>query len=568
MAAARVAGLVPLDRGLAGSLLLFAAVRALTDAGSMADTVDYVREVVAFERCGGEPLWEVGHLYWRPLGLWLHLALGPVAAAVVGPDPHLQVAFLLIALNGVLGAAGVVLAYAIARHLTGSRWAAVLAAAALVFSHAFLNFTQSGTAYAAGLAPLLAALLLLVTLERRSPVATALLAGAALAASLCLWLPYVWAVPGVLLAPLLLARARVPGRLVVGAGSALAGGLAVALAVAFADMGIHDPAGAAGWLRSSPSIGLTHTSGAARAAFGIVRSFVDTGRDGLVVKRFLLDDPLNPVSPRDLLGLGLWRLPAFYGLLGLAALPLALGPGLERRVLAAAAAIAVPVVAFGVAFDGGAVERYLPLLPAFLLVVATAAGGSGPGERLAVGRWATAGLVAVMAMVNVFALRRPTLAEEGRRAVARLQVLEPLAPASRVLTVNWQDELVNFNRSRLFHPANRYDRPLVNALVTPGTVSASRWREQFARQALEAWVRGGDVWVSSRALARRPRPEWNWVEGVEPEVSWKDFSDFFSGLDRVAVRGGADGFFLVGPTPANLTRLAALTAPEVRRAGS
>jgi hypothetical protein len=39
-------------------------------------------------------------------------------------------------------------------------------------------------------------------------VATALPAGAALAASLCLWLPYVWAVPGVLLAPFLLTRAR------------------------------------------------------------------------------------------------------------------------------------------------------------------------------------------------------------------------------------------------------------------------------------------------------------------------------------------------------------------------
>ena len=125
-----------------------------------------------------------------------------------------------------------------------------------------------------------------------------------------------------------------------------------------------------------------------------------------------------------------------------------------------------------------------------------------------------------------------------------------------VVTANWHDELVAYSRANPGRGINARTRLPLYALVTPGAESAPRWRSEFARRALETWKAGGQVWLSRRALAPRPAPTWNWIEGDDPHVSWGDFAPYFSAFDLgPASVGGPDGFVLVPETTRNVEKL-------------
>jgi len=97
--------------------------------------------------------------------------------------------------------------------------------------------------------------------------------------------------------------------------------------------------------------------GVRRTIFGFAHSFIDLGKDGVLFKRFLLHDPYNPVSLRQLVRLSLWKLALFY------AVVLAIATRLARsgrsNVLAICALSAGPVLVFAVFWFGGDIERYL-----------------------------------------------------------------------------------------------------------------------------------------------------------------------------------------------------------------
>src|SRR5262249_51104617 len=125
-------------------------------------------------------------------------------------------------------------------------------------------------------------------------------AGLALGAAVCLWFPYVLVVPAVLLAPVLLFKADRPRlRLAVWVGVGLSVLLGVAYGTALVCLGITDVAGFRAWMAQS-SHGVK-ASGLPRAVFGLARSFLNMGDDGVLFKRFLLKDPYNPVSLGDLI---------------------------------------------------------------------------------------------------------------------------------------------------------------------------------------------------------------------------------------------------------------------------
>src|SRR5262249_19742828 len=144
-----------------------------------------------------------------------------------------------------------------------------------------------------------------------------LAAGAALGTAVCLWFPYVLATPGVLAAPLLLCGSDRPRRrVVVYMGLGLAALVTLAYGAAAVSLGITDVAGFWEWLTRS-SCGVV-TRGVARAVFGLARAFISMGEDGVLFKRFLLNDPYNPVSAEDLVRMSAWKFLLFY--LALAAL--------------------------------------------------------------------------------------------------------------------------------------------------------------------------------------------------------------------------------------------------------
>ena len=325
--------------------------------------------------------------------------------------------------------------------------------------------------------------------------------------------------------------------------AALVAGVAYGLAAA--DLGISTIGGFREWLLESRHG--TENRGVARMVFGLGRSFVSMGDYGMLFKRFLLHDPYNPVSLGALLRSSLWALALFHLVLVSIAVRL-LRSADQRRILALAALGSLPLLAFAAHFDGGAIERYLPLYPFVFLALAS----SLQSRPLSLSGAATVALVAVASMANASGMRSTTLAREQEEAAARMRAVVMRArPMSRVFAVNWQDDLVNFRRSFPLHDLNRRADLRITSLVTPGTAQAAGWRSEFARLALETWQEGGDVWISTRALSPRPRAEWNWVEGGDPHLTWPEFPRFFSALEMGERAGGEDGFLRLPPTPGN-----------------
>jgi hypothetical protein len=126
-----------------------------------------------------------------------------------------------------------------------------------------------------------------------------------------------------------------------------------------------------------------------------------------------------------------------------------------------------------------------------------------------------------------------------------------LKPESRVATTHLQDELNSFTRDFLFNPINRNGNLRYSPVIAMNATDGDRWRSNFASVVNEVWSRGGDMWVSKRLITERPRPEWAWVEGDDPRISWNDLYKFFSQFEFNQSAGGEDGFLLLEPTERN-----------------
>jgi hypothetical protein len=525
-----------------------------TRANSMADTVDYVESITLFERGVNHWMWDFAHLFWRPLGWILSFVFAPVTALFVGENDRLNVLLTLTSVSWLAGLLCVVLIHALVGRLTGRTWVANAVALALIFTHGFLNFAQAGTSYILGMALLLSGLYLLVATE--API----LAGAALAAAVCLWVPYVLAIPAAVLAPLFLVRfdgAR--ARLALHTAVAFAFFTGVAYLAVMVGLRLHTVDEIRSWIAWS-SHG-TDFGGAKRVIFGFARTFIDMGNDGLLFKRYLLSDPFNPVSLRDLVVGSLWKLGIFYLFVASVVVSLFYSPQ-SRRVLALLLVNSIPVIGFAVFFAGSDMERYFAVYPLLFLAIASCLANRSPRILKSF----VVVFIALMILVNSTAMARSVLDRKQDTAASRIRDLLPrIDRRTLVLVANWQDDLINFTRAYPFHPINRSGRLHVNALVTPGTSWNLHWREDFASNVLSRWSEGGAVWISRRILSPRPRAEWNWTEGDDRRVSWKDFPTLLSHLDLGESVGGADGFALLLRSPKNEQFLRSLAPKEVKR---
>jgi hypothetical protein len=543
-----------------------------TDAHFMADTGGYVVSILAYEGVqeyveenpvvrdyrSENPFWEFGHLLWRPLGLVVFNIFAPLYRSVADAEPGAIMVFLLMTINWVAGLLSAFLMYALTKRITGKAWVASFTTLAFIFSHGFLNFVQTGSSYIAGLSLILLGLYFLVAFERDADRhwRAALPAGVSLAGGVCMWLPYVWAVPAILMAPLLLFGADRQGWRVAFRATlvfALATGLAYASVMAH--LGISSKEDLQAWISAS-SHGV-QTSGATRVVFGLPRSLTYMGNDGLLFKRYLLNDPFNPVSAVDFIRGSLFKLCLFYLLAALMVVALPFSPK-GRRILALLMLNAVPLLAFALLFDGGAIERYLPLYPLMFLALGWAVGQVG---RVPVLKVVSAAFVITMIIANASALQSGVLERKQAQVAARIESLMPvLKERSVVITTHLQDELVNFQASYPFHPANRHGNYSVYSAVVVGTSQVEKWREGFAARAVEVWSLGGDVWITKRVFSPRPQPEWNWVEGDDRRVSWVDINSFFSQLEVGETTGIEDGFMLLLPSQRNTELLSRLTS--------
>lgn len=532
----------------------------LTNAHFMADTLDYTYSVVAHIEGRDYEFWEFGHLLWRPAVRLGYSVANPLFFRLSGEtDARAVVLYVQLALVWLSGLICVLCLHNLVRTLCRRGWIVYATTAAFILSHGFLNFAQTGSSYIPGLAFILAGFCILIGDEDRpaSLWRRPLVAGLMLATGVCLWFLYIWALPAALAAPVILFGAsRRRWSLIWRTALALGLFVGVAYALTLAHLGIYTPGGVKAWIAEA-SHGV-EVGGVSRVVFGLARSFIYTGNDGLWFKRFLLGDALNPVSALDLFRLSLWKLAFFYLFLATMVLNL-LRSKQGVRVLGLFLLNAVPVIGFAIFFDGGAVERYLPLYPALFLSLSY----SLCGER----SWTWLKIVALAFIVaasltNAVAMSASSLDRRQELISARVRELLPLKPGSRVAGVNLQDEVAQFTQSFPFHPINRHGGFRLYPIVTIGTSQVAHWREDFARETLAAWDGGGEMWVTRRVQSARPRAGWYWVEGDDARVSWTDLYGFFSRLETGLAVGGDDGFVLLARSPENEKILRELVQPE------
>lgn len=531
-------------------ILLYLLATVLTSAYFMGDTADYSEAIVA--RSAGQDFfyWEFGHLLWRPLGFVLFRIASPVTHWFIGAGDQANAALVLISLSWLGGLVGVLSLYGIVKRLCRKNWPVLTTVTAFIFAEAFLNYFHTGSSYVPGLSLVLLAIYLLIRggAKRRSTLGIAILAGASLAGAVLFWFPYIFALPAAVVAPLFLFgfdRRRFMLALKATIACAIVGG-GVYLAV-MTHIGVNNPQEFRAWMQKTSRGEGSSNRGVSKMVFGFARSFIAMGNDGMIFKRFLLHDPFNPVSAWDLVRLSLWKLLAFYLFLSFLVLSL-LASTSGRRVLAALAINAIPVVAFAIYWQGGDPERYLPLYP--LLFIALAWSLDKETRRLF--KYPLILFVGALVITNTLMMARPRLNRQQDASAARISPLVPLLkPESRIFTPNWQDDLVNFNRSFPLNPLNRNGNLRIGSLISPGEPEVAHWREEFSSRVQAIWAKGGDVWISRRLLAARPRSDWNWVEGDDRRVSWDDLYRYASRFELGQSVGSEDGFALLLPSEQN-----------------
>lgn len=535
---------------------IYVLLMSWTGAFFMADTVDYVQAAVVRDQGINYVFWDFRHLFWRPLG-WVAFHYSKAFVHYEGmADARAFVTRFFIALNLLAGLVAVLLLRRILLRFCGRSWAVNWSLAAFMFAQGFMNFVHSGSSYAFGLGWLVVGVYFLAA-EASELTHARILAGAlALALAVCFWFPYFFAVLGALSTPLFLSRQN--WRAVFKAAA-----LCLFFGVAFygsviLGLHLHNVAEIRSWIATGAS-DVAGVRGPKRTIFGLARSFVNMGQDGVLYKRFLLHDPYNPVSLSQLLRLSIFKLAIFYLLM------FAIIWDLWRKrkpVLVFFALGVLPVIAFGLYWYGGDVERYLPLYPFYFVGLASALEAS----RTVATRVIAVVFLIVVVISNLSAMSALSLHRQERRAEDRLQALLPVyKPHSRVVLVDIHDELENFSRSFPLLPiVNRSDFAFYPAL-NPGTPQNLHWKQDFSKIADRAWNEGGDVWLSRRFFDLHPRADSAWVEGDDVHVKWPQVYQFFSQLDQGMSVGGEDGFVLLLPDQKDRDLLDGVAADNARR---
>jgi hypothetical protein len=525
---------------------VYALVTYLTGAYFMADTIDYVGDVNSYQLGIKDRLWEFGHLFWRPLGWILLHICEALVGSVTGPDFKILLTRIFVALNWFAGLACILLLRAILRQFSIRPLVVTCSTIGLLFSNAILNYVHSGSSYVPGLAFLLAGFYLLaLPFETRGSILQSFCAACALAIAVCLWFPYVFAVPGVLTIPLF----RRPGNPLCWAFTLRVALYTLILGLIFygsvlACNRIFTVHAIYQWV-TAESRAVGGVGGPTRVIFGFARSFINMGADGILFKRFLLHDPYNPVTPFDLLRLSLFKLLLFYSLLVLVLKQLISNPKVFWMCLMSA----IPVLAFALLWHGGDTERYLPLYPMFFVALAHSVDDN---RTPAYFKWLAGSFLLVSIVSNFGATSSFFLNREQSQAEERIkEVLPLLKPNSRLVLVDIHDGLENFGRSFPFDPVVRGQMLRTYPVLNPGTVQTLHWRQDLMSVVLNIWRSQGDIWVSRRLLEPRPHRDWNWVEGGDPRVTWSMVHSFFTQLDYSRSVGGGDGFLLLPPTAKN-----------------
>lgn len=530
--------------------ILFLVLLILTRSPNLGDTADYVDDIRSSASCPSldqcPQLWDPAHLLWRPLGRLLVPPLQPFVNRAVGSDIRMQIALVLAILSGLAILICALLLYAILLKATGNVLISLFVTLGFLCTNATLYVLHSGVSYAAGLACLLGAVFLVQRESETGARGSLAFAGICGALAVAFWLPYLVALPALLVWILLRRRtSHLQAAAVLIIATAVMSALLFGLGAHF--RGVQSVSDFRLWLKESGH-GMEQNRNLIRSLFGFPRAFFDMGQFGVRMKQFLFKDPYANVKFGEL-WLNLWKVALFYlALFSLAALYRAAN---GRKVLLILAVALLGNMALAVTFEGGSPERYFPLFPFFF--IATAQCFCLP-EVPRLPRSLLALFIIAMLAVNLSSYAANRVHSQEASAAKRLSSLLPLRPASYVYVAG-TDSIAAFRRDVPFHEINRGAEFQITGIYLP-MVRTAYWKHDFAAKVLSIWSRGGDVWVTTRVWSEQPHREWNWIEGDDPNVKWKDIVEFFRPLDHGPAVGGDDGFILLSHSAKNQNLLA------------
>ncbi|HLV85889.1 MAG TPA: hypothetical protein VKV39_02860 [Candidatus Sulfotelmatobacter sp.] len=543
-------------------ILAFVIVWAATRAHFMADTVVYAdailrhqhaRDPADYRQLTSNPFWDFGHILWRPFGWLCFVVTKPITQMLVGSSERGQALLALIGINFVAALACVWFFFLLAMRIVGHIWPAATATFGLLSADAFLNYSHSGNAYVVGLACLITGMYFSFGRNSRaSSLVSTIIAAFTLAFAVLFWFPYIFVLPAAIATPLFVNGFEPqPRRRALQLTAACAAiGLAVYMSV-IATIGLWHFTDLKEWVMASGH-GQIQAGGfrvLARLAFSMPRSFLNMGRDGMWLKRYLVSDPYAPVTVGALFRLSLWKLVLFY----VSAFVIGVEMSRSKRgrmFLLLSVLATAPILVFSVfVFEAGSIERYLPLYPFVFLAL----GCVLANERTASAAKVLLVLVLItMTAINVKSASKRALELRKADVLVRIADLIPILDQnSLVLAINEQDNLAEFRQNFPLDPMNLHAAWQTYDMLEINAARLQTWREDFATRTLATWQRGGTVWLPERVFRSRPLPEWNWVEGDDKRVRWADLPSFFSHFETGSVVGGEDGFVSLKPSSRN-----------------
>jgi hypothetical protein len=529
----------------------YVVLTALTREVNQGDTPWYALSILNY--AGGRDFlfWDFGHLVWRP-GIW---ALLQVVHRFMPSANSISLLFgLMLSVNWIAGLGCVLLTAQVTRKFV-SVPLAFLTASALSLSQVFLNYLHTGTAYVPGLFFLFLGLDLAASTNKAAQPLwrDSCVFGAALAIAVLLWLPLIFALPGLFLFPVVVNGFRRESTLYTLKAILFAAILGIGTyCLAASKLELYSVAEIRGWFISA-SHSIDHLGGLPRAAFGFVRSWLELGSVGIEFRRFLLHDPYAPVSLLSVLFAGTWMLFLTYLFLGAIVWKLLRGSPQDRRILLFLLLVGLPVFGFGIKWQGGDMERYVAAFPALLLAGACAMNSRPPTVLKILGIT----FLSALTIVNLSHDLRWVRNAEDRELMARLNSLGSL-PESSYIVLFPADRLFGIISPSPTAPQGRANHAIASWIVTIGSSHVTEWRQTFAANSLMTWKNGKQVWICRGFLDGVPQRRWGWVEGIDPLVSWKDIYNFFAKLQISETRGD---FVQIPPTQANIEQLQGFLLP-------
>jgi len=497
-----------------------------------------------------DPYYDFGHVLLRPLGSLVWVPFGDLIAPHFGGDPIQSAALALIVWNAVAGLLAAVFLFLLLARACGNARVAGICCIAFLFTHAMMNYSKTGNAYAVGIAFQSAGLYLIFRIIQlgRYNWGTSLASGALLGASVAIWFPYCLSLPGLVCFSLiwkdragsLNLRTRFMFAFRICLGAALVIGAAYAYAMASRHIATFNDLRA--WIAASRH-DIAPTHGFARMLFAVPRSFFVF--DGSAWKQFVLG---SSVSTWQLLGV--WKHVTVY-LAFAAVLWTVFRTGWGPRILACLACIALPLIVFAAfMFDPAPPERYMAVFPMLFLAFAMLLVSH---ETPLVARGLVLMLFVGMIAANSAGMWRHRESPAETATIGRLEELNRhIGPRDVALVPGFKDDALAFINEQPFHPASRKGFQIGVALSAGGN-QARMWREELARRIKVTWRLGGQVWLSERLFQQRPSAPW-WIEGDESRIRWADVYAFCRGLEY-DISTGRDGFVRVISSPRNLARL-------------